>query len=206
MKKKIIFNLIVLALVAGAAVILIWPLWDSVKAAKQEIESGKSELEAVNKLLAKTKTLKDDYELVKGQAEKVFISLPKEKDLPDLMVQFESLAATHGLVLESISFGDFEKSQSSGGQAVSFEEEIGEPASQTEVQTSVAKSIFRSLPVTLSVSGSYQALKKYISGLETNIRSMNIESINMGGGGEGGESPAGEDSFSFDLELSVYYQ
>jgi len=205
MKKKLIFNLIALALVAGATVVFILPLWNSTKIVKKRIEDGKSKLETVNELLAKTKILKDDYELVKGHAEKVFISLPKEKDLPDLIVQFESLAAAHGLVLESIGFGDFEKSQSSGGQAVSFEEEgIEESLLPADVQISAAKSVFRDLPVSLTVSGDYNSLKKYISGLENNIRSMTIQSINLGG--VSGESSAGEDSFSFDLKLSVYYQ
>lgn len=210
MKKKLIFNLIVLALVVTAVIVFLLPLWDSVKATKKRIENSQAKLESINKLLDKTKILKDDYEQVKSQAEKVFISLPKEKDLPDLIVQFENLAVTHGLVMESIGFGELEGEQKTSQAAVSFTEEEGlegeSPRAAIQTETTI-KPIFRSLPVTLSVSGDYSSLKKYISGLETNIRSMNIQRLNLGSAsGEGGESSAGKDSFTFDLEVSVYYQ
>lgn len=209
MNKKLIFNLAVLALVVGAAIIFVLPLWDSVKATKREIKNSQSELATLNELLAKTNNRKENYEQVKSQAEKVFISLPKEKDLPDLMVQFESLAASHGLILESIGFGDFEKGQSAVSQPVRFVEGESEeqPSSATTQPLISDRPVFRSLPVNLTVSGNYAALKKYVSGLETNIRSMNVQSISLGGIGSGGnELSTNKDSFTFDLEVSVYYQ
>lgn len=209
MKKKLIFNLIVLPLVIGTMVVFVLPLRDSVKTAKREIKDSESELATLNELLAKTKIIKDSYEQVKSQAEKVFISLPKEKDLPDLMVQFESLAAVHGLVLESIGFGDFEKGQSAVSQPVRFADEKSEEQSSSAMAQPLmsASSVFRSLPVNLTVSGSYAALKKYVSGLEENIRSMNVQSIGLSGtSGGSNELSTNKDNFTFDLELSVYYQ
>lgn len=196
-------------MVIGTMVVFVLPLWDSVKTAKREIKDSESELATLNELLAKTKIIKDSYEQVKSQAEKVFISLPKEKDLPDLMVQFESLAAVHGLVLESIGFGDFEKEQSAGNQPVRFADgESEEQSSSAMAQPLMSASpVFRSLPVNLTVSGSYAALKKYVSGLEENIRSMNVQSIGLSGtSGGSDELSTNKDNFTFDLELSVYYQ
>ena len=189
-------NIIVIAsLILGLILIFVFiePLWSSVKILRQEVEQKKAEITTTQEILAKTTELNREYQELKEEAEKASLALPKNKDIPYLLVQFEDLALANGLLLEAVSF-------------IQLEEESANQLSSQD-QTEIEKLPFPSLFLNVKVSGSYEALKSYLIGLENSIRSMDIRSINFNIQNENEFSSLSSSGiFDFNLGVNVYYQ
>ncbi len=183
-RKNII---ILISLICALVLIFIFldPLWSSIKVLQNEINQKKLSIIATEELLAKTQELDQEYQPLAEQAQKVSFSLPEEKDIPHLLTQFDALAASNGLLLESMSF-------------VEAEEEtpyqiLGQPKKTL---------LFPSLSLNIKVSGSYGAFKGYLTNLENSVRSMYVHSIRFAVKKEG---LAALGIFEFDLGITVYY-
>lgn len=205
--KKLIISLITFIVFLGLIFICLIPLGQSIRVLWGEKAQKNSELSTAKELLAKTEQLEKEYQEIEEEAEKIFLALPQEKDIPYLLVQFETLASANGLILESIDFGQAgEKTERETEQSAQTVQWSIQPESiQPEKKT---QELFSSLTVSLTVSGSYQAFKKYLEALENNIRAMDVRSISFGSSGvssaEGLETIS--DIFDFDLDVAVYYQ
>lgn len=184
--RKILMSLVSLVFATALVFLLITPFWLSIKGLKQELVSKKEEVIKIEELLAKTQQLNQEYGEVSKDAEKVFLSLPIEEDIPHLLVQFDTLAAANGLLFESIGFGDLVGvDQLSAGQAKR------------------TISSFLSLPLNVEIMGSYEAFKLYVDALEKNIRSMDVNGIKFAPRKVGQEEISG--IFDFSLSVDVYY-
>jgi len=193
--SKIAISLISLALATALVFFLIIPFWSSIQALKQELILKKEEVTKIEELLTKTQQLNQEYQEVSADTEKIFLALPSEEDIPHLLVQFDSLAASNGLLFESIGFGKIAG------------EEKGE-VSYNEAQLSTGQvkrtiSSFLSLPLDVKVMGSYDAFRLYVDALEKNIRSMDVNGIKFTSQKVGQEELSG--IFNFGLLVDVYY-
>ena len=184
--SKIAISLISLVLAAALVFLLIIPFWSSIKVLKQELVLKKEEATKIEELLTKTQQLSQEYEEVSKGAERISLSLPNEKDIPRLLVQFDALAATNGLLFESIGFGDL-----AGADQL--------PANQAKRTISS----FLSLPLSIEIMGSYEAFRLYVDALERNIRSMDINGIKFTSRKIGQGELSG--IFDFSLSVDVYY-
>jgi len=110
------------------------------------------------------------------------LALPEKKDIPALLVQFETLAAANGLILESIDFTEVSSQP---------RRPIEQPKTTQGIET---------LVVNLKVKGPYAAFKQYLAALENNIRATNVQSINFNLG------LTETETFNFDLKVEVYYK
>jgi len=183
-RKNII---ILISLICALVLIFIFldPLWSSIKALQNEINQKKLSITATEELLAKTQELDQEYQPLTEQAQKVPFALPEEKDIPHLLTQFDTLASSNGLLLESMSF-------------VQVEEE-----SSYQVFDQPKKILlFPSLSLNVKVSGSYGAFKGYLTNLENSVRSMDVHLIRFAVQKEG---LAALGIFEFDLGLTIYY-
>lgn len=181
-------NIIILISLIGALVLVfvfLDPLWSSIKVLRDEINQKKLALIATEELLAKTQELYQEYQPLAEQAQKVPFALPKEKDVPHLLTQFDALAASNGLLLESMSFVQVE--EESSYQVLDQPKKI---------------SLFPSLFLKVKVSGSYDAFKGYLTNLENSVRSMDVHTIKFVVPKEG---LAALGIFEFDLGVTVYY-
>ena len=197
-KKSII---ILISLIGGLALIFFSaePFWSSVKILHQEIEQKKLEIKTTEEILDKTAELDQEYQDLKEEADKISLSLPKEEDIPYLLIQLENLASANGLLLEKIDFGQLSgQSKTAKSQSLSSSEQakkIGPP--------------FPSSSLNVKLNGSHDALKGYLASLENNIRSMDVSSISFDVKGEEKQksSPSSSlDIFEFDLNINIYYQ
>jgi len=203
MNKKIIISLASLLISLALVFISISPLWSSVRNLRLEVAQEKTDLAKIEELLDKTQQLKQELQEVEEESQRIFFALPKEKDIPNLLIQFETLALTNGLLLELIRFGKIDEPEKGISSQRLSEQSPQEPVQPTK------KLALRSLPVDLIISGSYSAFKKYLADLEKNIRSMDVHSIRLTTPTESGEVSILTPSlgiFGFDLGLVVYYQ
>jgi len=183
-------NIIVLISLISALILVfvfLGPLWSSIKVLRNEINQKKLTLTATEELLAKTQDLDQEYQSLAEQAQKVPFALPKEKDVPYLLTQFDALAASNGLLLESMSFGQAEQEKENSYQVLDQPKNILS---------------FPGSSLNIKVSGSYDAFKGYLTNLENSVRSMDVHSIKFAASEEG---LAALGIFEFDLGITVYY-
>jgi len=194
MNKRVVIIFVNLILAAVLIFVFIEPLWDSVKNLKIEIVEQEEEVKDIEALLTKVGELEQRYQEVGGDIEKLSLALPKERDLPYLITQFESLASNNGLLLESIGFNDPSKNTTKRGEKI-------------EEDLEGLTALFPYLSFDIKLNGSYQGLRGYLESLENNIRSIDVVAINFSSEQQKEES-AGSSSgiFKFNLKLVVYYE
>ncbi|MFH0906638.1 MAG: type 4a pilus biogenesis protein PilO [bacterium] len=202
--NKIIIILISVGISATLIFVVVKPLSLSVIDLRDELVQKKQQISDTQELLNKTEQLKFEYEEVEQDAQKIFLALPEESDIPYLLVQFEDIALSNGLLMDSISFGDIVRSQSEDNSRQGTDMSEGEEFYEGSVSTESPV-----LSVSLSLSGSYDALKGFLSDLENNARPMNVSSLKFGS--SQGSGSVGENAFvslgifNFDLGIDVYY-
>lgn len=215
--KKVIISLISLVIVLVLVFLAVIPLWDSVKIKYIELNSKQQDLENLQRLTEKISRLKQEYQKLESESEKVFLALPKEKDIPNLLVQFQALAATNGLSMESIDFGQIATPVANKvGENVAIVDEEGGVADMTRTAVpttavtagsqSVASSL-RNLDVSMALTGTYEDFKKYLAALAKNIRSMDVKTIVFNQiSQESAETRTETEDYKFNLSVIVYYQ
>lgn len=194
MNLKIIISLVSLVISIVLVFIFIVPNWSSIKILRPEVILLEQNIADLEELLSEAQQIKTKYAQIEENAKSIFLAIPKEEDLLHLLVQFEALAASNGLLLESISFSQDEKA--------SNKRSVQETIELQEVDTFLKIS-----NVNVSLSGSYSAFKNYLIALENNIRSMDVYLIGFAPyeySDEFGDSVS--DIFEFTLEIAVYYQ
>ncbi len=193
--KKLIISLAGLLITLILIFIFIIPLWDSLSFLKNNFSAKEVELEQLEARVEKVNYLKKEYQDLGGEIQKLFLALPAEEDIPNLLVQFEALASSNGLILDNINFGQLAKKD----PGIS----VGTGATADFAIESSRTSALRELGVTMNLAGRYVNFKNYLNSLTGNIRSMSIESISFGSSRSSEQST---DTFIFDLTVNVYYQ
>jgi len=161
---------------------IILPVYSEVRE-RQEILNGKeAELQKLEEMTDKMNELINVYRERETEIEKVWQILPEEKDVPGLISQFEFLAVQSGLILDSVDFSEVE--------------EIAKSPEETEE----VELPYKTLSVTIKVTGSYDTFKNFLFSLENNLRLIDVSSINFATKGEV------SDIFDFSLSGNVYYQ
>jgi len=188
MNQKIIISLV--SLLIGAILIFVFTnsLWVSVKDLKKDISKSEDYSAKLEELLLKTEELNQDYQEIGVEADKLFLALPNEKDVPFLLVQFESLASSNGLLLDSISFEEIEKKKTN--------------IKETTVQDS---SQLLYLIANIKINGSYDAFKNYLKALENGVRAIDVYSINFTPFTNKSNPSAILDVFEFNIRAKAYY-
>lgn len=184
--NKNIISLISLIIAIILIFVFVVPSWNALGIIKNELSQKQIELKQLKQRLNVIDKLKTKYQKSESEIQKVFLALPKQEDIPNLIVQFEALAEMQGLILDSISFGQVDK-----GDTQSKTKATG--VVQNEDGVIKTSSSLRSLNVDMGLSGSYANFKSYLNALANNIRSMNVESISF-------------NANSFNLAVIVYYQ
>lgn len=183
------FNTIIsLALILGLIAALIWvvvPKYDAVSALMKEVSILQNDLSKKIEIKQKIDELEARYETYKGQLMKVSKILPAAKDYPGLLVTIQQLTSTAGLLMNDIDIKAEEAAAAKGiikaGKTAAAEEEI-----------------FKKLAISLSVSGSYEQFKSFLGLLETNIRIIDVESVEF--------TYSDKELTKFNIRANTYYQ
>jgi len=199
MNKKSIISLISFIVSLILFFVFVIPLFSSARVMYLNLNQKHQEIEKLKELANNIEKIKQDYGDISEEVEKVLLTLPEEKDLPQLLVQFEKLAINNGLLLESIEFGEISKKKESD-----FIRTIEDY--ETLNQSKKILSIFPNSFVLIRIVGSYSAFKNYISSLEKNVRSMDIYSIEFSSSNKSGNLFGNSGVFEFNLGINVYYK
>lgn len=180
-------TIISLALILGLVAALIWvvvPKYDSVSSLMKEISVLQSDLDKKIEIKQKIDDLEARYETYKGQIAKVSEILPPTKDYPGLLVTIQQLASTAGMMMNNIDVKDVEAAAVKG---------------IIKTKTSPAEEeVFKKMTITMTVSGSYEQFKAFLNLLETNIRIIDVDSVDF--------TYSEKELTKFNIQATTYYQ
>lgn len=207
MKKEVLIILAVGIAIACVVFFLILPAYDAVGVLSTSLEEEKAKLEEAQNIDQNIKELADEYEQNAKEIEKLMAILPKKEELASLLVQLEALAGAHGLFMGSVDFVEASKKSVKTPRVMPEADDLslksGAATSQiTSAPGSLAEN-YKTLQVSLKLSGGYAAFKKYLEALEKNVRLMDVSSLNVSSNSASGV--AGQ-NFSFSVSVNVYYQ
>lgn len=143
----------------------------------QELSKKEEKLEGLNQINSRLPELKNDLVVMTN-------ALPKDEDIPGLLVIVEGLAGASGLGVSGLTPASETKTE---GAAT-------ETAEETTEEVGIG-----TVAVTLTLSGPYPAFLSFLENLEVNLRPLSLTTINIAGGGT-------PNPLSINLNLSAYFQ
>jgi len=188
MIRNIIILILVLAFI-GIVVFLDIPKVQEVLSLRKEIQNQEEIFLEKQILLAKVEKLQKTYEENRESLEKTDYILPFDQDIPNLIVQLESLALEAGLILEEIDFS-------------TEEEEFEDKARRArKIEEGTVVKDYQTMNVTLNLIGGYSGFREFLRLIEENMRLMDISFVSFSV-----ENTELGSFFEFNLRLRTYYQ
>ena len=121
--------------------------------------------------------IKKQYESLE-QLERFNLSLPDNEEIPTLINQLQNISQASGLKIENISL-----------QKMPFKSSADKNVLQKPLGT---------LRINLQMNGSYDAIKSFLEGIETNLRLMDAQSLKLSKSQKGG--------FNYNISVDTYFQ
>lgn len=164
--------------------VFISPQWKDVEALRSEHSSRLDELKKTEEFRSKYSELRTQYArmIEEGLGEDINSIIPRSREIPEVLVQLEAIAAqtgSGGAIMRSIEFS----------------------TSPSQVEGSLD-----TLTIVMQFGATYEAFKEYLGRLSRNMRLFDVTLMSFSAispeGLEEGESPA----YDFQLELKAYFQ
>ena len=140
--------------IGGVGYFVINPGISGLKDASVKLDAKAKEVTELNDKITTLKSLQSQFTQASDTVEKLQLAIPSTDQMPEIMVQIETMASESGLRVNSI-----------------------QPAKETTAGN-VAESK-ASVPVTVSLQGDYPGLYTFLTKMEKDIRPMNVKSINI---------------------------
>lgn len=190
MNKNIIITILLVVAFLAIILFLDWPAFEKVTDTRNKIKIIKNTIEEKEELSVKVEQLKEVYNARQEDIKKLYYVLPEKQQVPELIVQFETLASGNGLFLEEI--------------AIEPKQRKPAPDEEEKTEKSIREKILNQVNVleaSLVLSGNYQSFKNFLSSLEQNVRLMDVTKIEI-------SSKKGEENavLNFKVVLETYYQ
>ena len=157
------------------------PVYQDILELRSEFASQSVLLEKAKNDINTVQQLKVQYENDAGIIESLFTSLPKKESVSSIMAQINAISGTSGAILESVDIGYI-------------------PIKPPILKLASARGI-GVLRINLSLIGNYSTIKRFIQLLETNIRLMDIQSLNFSQSGS-----SDQNIYNFSILVDTYYQ
>ena len=171
------------------------PKLEALKAEKINFKKQQESLTFKENYLEELKKITRDYEkITQEKIKKINSVLPSEADLPGIFVQMDALAKENGFVLRSIEA--IQSKAKKGSEPLdSTQDRLLDGSRKQEEESSKKRKSIKEISITLELeNGSYEKIKKFLDGVEKNLRILDIVSINFDSGGS-----------SFKVNLKTYY-
>jgi Tfp pilus assembly protein PilO len=197
--KRLTSILIAIFFVIIAIIILfdwIEPEYSNMMTIKAQLLGEQAFLSSEQQTATQVKNLVSSYETQSqsAAATNIALAIPPSQDLAGALAQIYGLAQASGLTVSGVGIS---APSVSGSQITSSSTATIQPLNRISFQVSAA--------------GSYEALKNFVSSLETNVRIFDLKSFSMNSissassGGRSGNANS-QDFFSYSFSVATYYQ
>lgn len=139
--------------VIGMIFFITWPLYQRITNVQASISSAMGQIEVTQNLLTVLDQLEKQFGALQSDVQKVEVAIPKEEQLPELLVMMPLLVAQNGLKLTSIDFGS--------------------PAQESS---------YRTVTISIVASGSYLNMQAFLRAIEQNLRIIDIVTLGVSPG------------------------
>ena len=162
------------------------PAYTEAQSVKAERLSRERVLADQRAAVAQVQALIEAYRETGDIAEVVALALPEDEHQAEAINNVNQLAGTHGLAVQSIAIAPSPSESITRGQD-GGQEILVKPVGSFTMQVRLA--------------GTYASIRAFLGNIETNIRIMNIRTMNISPVGN-----ANQDFYNFDITFSAYYQ
>lgn len=158
-----------------------WPEYQNIMLARGELLARSTLLDQQQAAMAQVQNLISKYKGEESQLKEVVsLALPPAESMASVISQLNAIAQSSGMVIKSIAASRL---------AV-------QPA-----QNTVSKG-YGTLRLSVDILGSYESLKLFLQGIETNIRLMDLKNMSISNAG----TKSSPDFYSYSLVIDTYYQ
>lgn len=181
--KRALSLMVSAALLIAAAVVhvsLIRPVYEEILNLRGELKARNQFLKEQTSALAKVSDLILQYQGSEQIQNTISLSYPLDEGLASVFNQLRTLAQVNGLGIEIFNV-----------KPLALRELVAAPLIRNS----------GTLQVSMRVTGSYPAFKRFVQGVETNIRAMDVQSFSV----ERSLAP-NIDFFVYNLTVNSYYQ
>jgi Tfp pilus assembly protein PilO len=181
-------SLVIVLILAGAALGVFfgmdWPAFKKIGELNGKISQEKAQYEDQYEAVQIAKSIINQYKSLSGVNQTISLSVPREAEIQNIIAQINNISLQAGLTTQSINFDNLVVTQ---------------PKKDVLVKNNQITSI------DISLLGTYESFKTWLSAIEGNIRLMDVETIAFSGI-SGAESNKNQGIFNFKVSLNVYYQ
>ena len=160
------------------------PAYEGVKKLRGEVAVKQQALDDQDNAIKQVQSLIKQFESVSQLQDKISLFFPPEENVPQSLVQLESLSRITGVSLEAVN-----------PQYIADNSAVKKKEGLASVIKSIGKTRF-----SVKVSGSYEGLKNFIKGLAESIRIFDIADFKLESGG------SEEGYYTINLSVDNYYQ
>ncbi len=197
----LLFLIIILGLI-WAPYIGIKPQLETLKEKNLDVAVKGTDLRAKEEQVENLKELEPKIKAAQSTVKKLAIALPEGEEIPEILVQVESMASSSGLSITSFSPS---KEQLMEIATEETEEEgvaVMEGATEGAMMraTEPAEPTVSAYDFSMTVEGPYSAVVKFLNTLETNLRPIKITQTDLTG------EPGGNPKVSASFDMQAYYQ
>lgn len=185
--KRNISLFIILILVGGALGVFFgmdWPAFKKIGELNGKISQEKTQYEDQYGAVQVAKSIINQYKSLSGVNQTISLSVPREAEIQNVLSQINNISLQAGLTTQSVNF---------------------ENVTVTQSKKDVLVKNNQITRIDVSLLGSYESFKTWLSAIEGNIRLMDVETISFSGI-SGSESTKNQGIFNFKVSLNVYYQ
>lgn len=179
------FVFLVLALIV--IFVWAWPAFQEVGVLNKKINEEKSQYDTQYKAVQIAKSIIDQYKSLISVSQTISLSIPRGAEIQNLLAQLDNITTQSGLSLQSVNF-----------------ENVGVLTSPSKQGAQNIIQSYKTLRLTLGLTGNYESLKTWLNAVESDIRLMDI--INIAFAGLTSDSQKNSGLFNFKVMLNVYYQ
>ncbi len=159
---------------------LVNPSYTEVQSLRDEREANLKLLEEQKGAIDEATRILNEYQGLTQIQDDISMVLPNKEEVPSIINQLQGLAKINNLNIDSLS--------------------LQYPPLKTVPADSLIQPL-GTVRVTLRLNGDYRNLRPYLEDLETNIRLIDVYSINIEGGGVPGKT-----ELIYNIVLDTYYQ
>lgn len=179
-----LFVLSGLILAMAVGYLAIRPIFIKAENTKAEIRKVENDILALEQLGEDTEMLRQNYEQVRDERDRIIGLLPSENKEEDLLALLNQLASRSGVLFSHFA-------PEGGNETDDFEDEFEDTAAYESYTTRV------------NVTGDHESIIKFLKEVENSSRFMEFDSVGASGSGNLGVS---NPQIDVDLKLIAYYR
>lgn len=165
---------------------MLWPTFTSINELNKKITQERAQYESQNQAVQVAQSIISQYKSLVSVSQTISLSIPKDTEIQNLIAQINNISAQSGLLLQSIGF-----------------EEVGLNA---PVNSKSIIENYKTLQLSINLTGNYDSFKTWLSAVENNIRLMDVGAISFAGLSTSSKSASDSSLFNFKVTVNVYYQ